>query len=559
MRGRSPLQSLAASPTMVGAITTLIMIVAVFLAYNANNGLPFVPVYRVSVLVPNAARLVQSNEVRIGGHRVGVIESIDVVRPTGAEAQNAPSEAAATDEQVSTGTNPNQVVAQLNLKLDKSAEPLPIDSTFQVRYRSSFGLKYLDITRGTGDPAPEGYVFNNPDNFIQQTEFDAIANTFDTPTRENIRTNLIGFGDAVAGRGVSLNDAIRALNPLFQALGPVGKTLNARSTELKKFFPALGRTAAIVAPVAVQQAELFANAAVTFAAISADPQALQDTITEGVPTLETGIDTLPRQRPFLQDFTTLSRVLRPGVAELRPTLPLLNEALVTGTPVLLRTPQVSDDLRGVFNELLNLVQQPSTDLSLKRLQSTFDTAKPLGQFVVPAQTVCNYWNYWFTFTPEAFTDYDGVGWSLRQILIGFPIGPISVNVGATPETSIPITIPGQVPTPMMGYSAFQGNGRDTASLSDPQGGVFHPFQLPIAHGPAFGPAGQQNADCQAGQIGYTLGQDLVPGQSPSNPGDAVADIPGSRGPTTAFYRQDGTRLIRDSRVASRQPPFQEQP
>ena len=33
----------AASPTLVGAITTLIVILAVFLAYNANNGLPFVP------------------------------------------------------------------------------------------------------------------------------------------------------------------------------------------------------------------------------------------------------------------------------------------------------------------------------------------------------------------------------------------------------------------------------------------------------------------------------------------------------------------------------------
>ena len=41
--------AVAASPTMVGAITTLIVVVAVFLAYNANNGLPFVPVYRVSV------------------------------------------------------------------------------------------------------------------------------------------------------------------------------------------------------------------------------------------------------------------------------------------------------------------------------------------------------------------------------------------------------------------------------------------------------------------------------------------------------------------------------
>ena len=79
-RNISPMAAVAASPTMVGAITTLIVVVAVFLAYNANNGLPFVPVYRVSVVVPNAARLTPNNEVRIGGSRVGVIESIDAVR-----------------------------------------------------------------------------------------------------------------------------------------------------------------------------------------------------------------------------------------------------------------------------------------------------------------------------------------------------------------------------------------------------------------------------------------------------------------------------------------------
>ena len=44
--------AIAASPTLVGAITTLIVILAIFLAYNANNGLPFVPSYRISVQVP---------------------------------------------------------------------------------------------------------------------------------------------------------------------------------------------------------------------------------------------------------------------------------------------------------------------------------------------------------------------------------------------------------------------------------------------------------------------------------------------------------------------------
>ncbi len=67
---------IASSPTMVGALTTLIVILAVFLAYNANNGLPFVPSYRISAQVPDAETLVPGNDVRIGGVRVGLVESV---------------------------------------------------------------------------------------------------------------------------------------------------------------------------------------------------------------------------------------------------------------------------------------------------------------------------------------------------------------------------------------------------------------------------------------------------------------------------------------------------
>ncbi len=35
--------ALTASPVLVGAVTVLVTIVAVFLSYNANSGLPFVP------------------------------------------------------------------------------------------------------------------------------------------------------------------------------------------------------------------------------------------------------------------------------------------------------------------------------------------------------------------------------------------------------------------------------------------------------------------------------------------------------------------------------------
>jgi ABC-type transporter Mla subunit MlaD len=571
------MQSLAASPTMVGAVTTLIVIVAVFLAYNANNGLPFVPVYRVSVDVPNAARLTNNNEVRIGGHRVGVVESIEPVQTDQSQAT------AATDPNAgkSTATDTSGVVAQLNLKLDKSAQPLPQDSIFRVRYRSSFGLKYLEIVRGTGPAAPEGFVFDGTDDadtcklpvdpktfastepqsskngcFQEQTEFDDIADTFDRPTRTNSRTNLVGYGDAVAGRGTSLNEAIAALNPLFRNLNPVARVLVEPATRFERFFPALGRTAQIVAPVAEEQAQLFTNMAVAFDAISRDPEALKDTISEGPATLDTAIRVLPGQQKFLADFTELSRALAPGMADLRVTLPTLNDAIETGTPVLKRSPVLNKNLKKALGQLKDLVQQPSNRLSLQRLQETFNQAKPLARFVVPAQTVCNYWNYWMTFVPNGLSDKDQTGFTFRQALANFPLG----------ETHLPggITVPGMVKTPVAGYSGEQANGL-SGSLPYPPGdpssagqdGVFKPYELPILNGVGiYGHHGEKgDSDCEGGQNGYmpTLGADPVPGQAASNPAHAASHIPGSQGVTDLYYLQDSTREERDTRAAHRQP------
>jgi phospholipid/cholesterol/gamma-HCH transport system substrate-binding protein len=565
MRGRGPIQSLAASPTMVGAVTTLIVIVAVFLAYNANTGLPFVPVYRVSVEIPNAARVTNNNDVRIGGHRVGVVETVEPITDENATqtAQVGGGKVAATDA--------GGAAARLNLKLDKSAEPLPKDSIFRVRYRSAFGLKYLEIVRGTGDPAPEGYVFDGTDDgaicdlptdpeafsteipesakngcFQEQTEFDDIADTFDTRTRTNARTNLVGYGNAFAGRGTSLSDAIEHLEPLFRGLKPLARLLSAPDTRFRRFFPALGKAAAQVAPVAQQQADLFTEGAIAFAAISSDVSKLQETISEGVPTLESGIRTLPHQRPFLRDFAILSRELRPGVRDLRITLPVLTEAIDVGTPVLERSPQTNLALRDALRALDDLLTQPSTKVTLQRLRETFDMAAPLARFVVPAQTVCNYWNYWFGFLPAAF-DRDQVGYTFRQMLTSFPAGETSIAIAAGP-VQVPLTVPGPVETSVAGYSGKQANG-----LSSPDG-VFKPYDLPILNVHPYGPSGQKGAqDCQGGQSGYDLGQGLVPGQDPSNPAYGVSDEPDSRGVTTVFFNDDNERELHDTRIASRQP------
>src|SRR3954454_8724863 len=118
----------AVSPVLVGAVTVLVIIVAVFLAYNANNGLPFVSTYDLKARVPNADALVKANEVRIGGARVGVVKSVVPVQ-----------------------RKDGQVAAELSLSLDKTAEPLPRDSTLIIRPKSPLGLKYVQLVPGHSD------------------------------------------------------------------------------------------------------------------------------------------------------------------------------------------------------------------------------------------------------------------------------------------------------------------------------------------------------------------------------------------------------------------------
>src|SRR5947207_15085268 len=119
-RGRGT-ASIVASPVLVGAVTTLIVIVSVFLAYNANQGLPFVPTYNIKAQLPGGANLVPGNEVRIRGFRVGVIDKIDAGT---AVVRGQP-----------------RAIAVLRMKLDKSSQPLPTDTTGLVRPRSALGLK----------------------------------------------------------------------------------------------------------------------------------------------------------------------------------------------------------------------------------------------------------------------------------------------------------------------------------------------------------------------------------------------------------------------------------
>jgi len=385
MRG-SRASSIAGNPVLIGAVTVLITVTAVFLAYNANSGLPFVPVFEMKVEAPNASRLVVGNEVREGGFRIGQISEIETVRDEAGE----------------------PVGAVLTLALDEFVTPIPADSDFFIRPRSVLGLKYVDLVRGqSGQALRAGSTIEVNEQAIPP-DFSDVFNMFDEDTRENVRLNLASFGAGLAGRGMALNRTFQVLPELLTDIQPVMQTLSdERGTELERFFDELADAARVTRPVSGDLAEGFTFMADTFEGISRDPAALQDTISGSPPTLRSGLRSLPVQRPFLRRVAGISDEIRGSAAQLRTSLPAVNSALAAGTPVLGRVPELNEDLELGLDAVLDLTSSPSTNLVLQGLGATADTLDVTLKYLGPHFTVCNSFNYFFTLTADHFSSYAG--------------------------------------------------------------------------------------------------------------------------------------------------------
>jgi ABC-type transporter Mla subunit MlaD len=418
MTRRAGYGALTASPVLIGAVTILVAIVAVFLSYNANTGLPFVPTYDLKANLPNASQLVVGFEVRIGGARVGQVSAIDA-------------------EQRPDGT----AYAQITMKLDKEIEPLPAGTELLVRPRSALGLKYVELRPPRAGPDLEsGSTIPIRQARPEVVEIDDVFNMFDTKARVGSRNSLDGYGGGLAGRGSDLNVAITELRPLLEDLEPVARNLASRSTRIDRFFIELGDAASEAAPVAEEQGELFVNLDVTFTALARIARPfLQETISEGPPTEEVAIRDFPVQRPFLQNNAAFFRELRPGVATLPRSAPILADAFEAGTEVLPKTPPMNRDLADVFDALADFSDDTQVRMGIDQLTRLSSSLKPTLRFLAPVQTTCNYVTLFFRNAASVLSDGDSNGTWQRFVIIPTPDGPNNEGSPASAPADGPST------------------------------------------------------------------------------------------------------------------------
>jgi hypothetical protein len=171
---RSRQQSAWANPVLVGAVTVLAVIVAVFLAYDANEGLPFVPTKELKVDIADGSNLVAGNDVREGGYRIGFVSDLQPI-------------------ELANGT----VGAQLTLKLDEANSSVPVDSTVEIRPRSVLGLKdmFVELNPGTASAPVANPGFTIPvSNTLPDINLDEVFASLDADTRAYLDLLVKGPG-----------------------------------------------------------------------------------------------------------------------------------------------------------------------------------------------------------------------------------------------------------------------------------------------------------------------------------------------------------------------------
>jgi hypothetical protein len=295
------------------------------------------------------------------------------------------------------------------------------------------GLKFLQITPGgSSENFEAGERITLTAATPEPVDIDQFFDMFDEKTRTAIRKNLAGFGNALAGRGPQLNEAIGALRGFVEQGQPVLATIVSPSTEFAAFFEALEDFSATIAPVAETQANMFVVLDQTFAAFAhVSRPYIQETIEKSPGTLDEANADLPVLRPFLQDSERFFTALQPGARALGATSPVIAEALHAGIPALNGSPATNAQLTPTAQALVKFQEAPGVLTTLGLLNDTNAKATPALKFIVPSQTICNYWALTFREVSNAASTGNRDGHWLNFISFSPPEGPNSESTFAS--------------------------------------------------------------------------------------------------------------------------------
>ncbi|MGV3563346.1 MAG: MlaD family protein [Nocardioides sp.] len=286
----------------------------------------------------DAGALIEGNDVRMFGVKVGVVSDLVVV---------------------------DNDTARMTLELMSTETPIHTDATLKIRPVSLLGERYADLDPGTPDApvAENGYTLPT-EQTSRAVDLDEVLDAVDQPTGRALSLLLTTLGEGVAGNGENAAEALTELAPSMREADELVTVLDGQTATLQRLIDAF---APVIASLGVNGGgttdALVDSAAQLLDATAEERVALEATLDRLPTTLKTAqrtltslsgladqaVPALSSARPFTDQLnqiageaTAFSRAAEPAISTLKPVLAQARLLVRQATPLVAQLNSSSD-------------------------------------------------------------------------------------------------------------------------------------------------------------------------------------------------------------------------
>jgi phospholipid/cholesterol/gamma-HCH transport system substrate-binding protein len=366
---RGAAQGRGVTPARVAVVAALAAAVVALglILFGGDDG------HEYDLLFENGGQLVEGNQVLIGGHPVGSVESLELTDDNLAEVH------VSVDQQLHEGT------------------------TAAIRATSLSGVAnhYVSVSPGpNSNPALEEGSTLGLGYTTTAVDLDQLFNTFPPAVRRGLANFFKGNSEIYAGSGPAANRTFKYFGTGLNRAGAFIRDLNADQRLLERFVVGSSAAATAVARRGNELSDAISNANTAFDAIAAHNESLSASLRLLPQVFRQGNTTFVNLRAALDDIEPLIETAKPATKEFAPFLRELRPVLSKAVPVFqnlrlaVRRPGYANDAA----ELLGF---------LPAVQSRASKAFPHSEEAIAAfQPTLNFAR---AYTPDIFNGFAKVG------------------------------------------------------------------------------------------------------------------------------------------------------
>lgn len=347
--GRSTTARIAA----LGALLAAIALVLILFLGNGDS-------YQYRLQFQTGGQLVDGNQVQVGGHPIGSIDSIEL-----------------TDDWQ----------ADITISVDQQ---LHEGSTAVIRVASLSGIanRYIAVTPGPDDaPALEdGSVITSQDT-TSPVDLDQLFNALRPKQRRGLRNFIQGFAATYAGAAREANETYKFLNPGISSAQRLFAELTRDQQALSDFLADGSKVVGAITERRDDLSALTQNANEALGAIARENESLDRVLSAFPPTLRQANTTFVNLRTALDDLDPLVATSKTATRDLAPFLRDLRPVVNESVPVFRNLRKVvlrkgkANDLADTLEDLPKLRDRANVDLP--RASQGIEDSLPVFEFARP--------------------------------------------------------------------------------------------------------------------------------------------------------------------------------